>query len=191
MPVAVSMPGVVGRWPTFAFGVLGENNTCVFRLPPCTSHRSLRLFLEWFLRAGNEPLSDDETGIAIRVALHGAVFAEHEGCAWGITFHWLARIVANDGVVTAMTFPARIARVDPTGDDLLVPRLIFGIGEDASLHPESPFAIPASAILALFRLEVTQMLKDENCCPLLLGKLDNTGTHQMCHLLVHLLDLAP
>src|SRR5438128_6041697 len=27
MPVAVSMPGVVGRWPTFAFGVLGENNT--------------------------------------------------------------------------------------------------------------------------------------------------------------------
>ncbi len=24
MPVAVSMPGVVGRWPTFAFGVLGK-----------------------------------------------------------------------------------------------------------------------------------------------------------------------
>jgi hypothetical protein len=35
------------------------------------------------------------------------------------------------------------------------------------------------------------MLKDENCCPLLLGKLDNAGAHQMSNLLVHLLDLAP
>ena len=143
------------------------------------------------MRAGNEPLSNDETGIAIRVALHGAVFTEHEGCAWGIAFHWLARIVANDEVVAAMTFPARIARVDPTGDDLLVPRLIFGIDEDTPFHPESPFAIPPSAILALFRLEVAQMLKDEDRCPMLLGKLDNAGAHQKGNLLVHLLDLAP
>ena len=143
------------------------------------------------MRAGNQPLSNDETGIAIRVALHGAVFTEHEGRASCIAFHWLARMVANDEAVAAMTLLARIARVDPTGDDLLVPRLIFGIGEDASLHPESPFAIAASAILALFRFEVAQMLKDENGCPLLLGKLDNAGAHQVGNLLVHLLDLAP
>ena len=143
------------------------------------------------MKAGNEPLPDDETGIAIGVALHGAVFTEHEGCAWGIAFQRLARIVANDGVVAAVAFPACIPGGDPTGDDLLVPRLIFGIGEDASLHPESPFAIPASAILALFGLEVAQMLKDENGCPLLLGKLDYAGAHQVGNLLVHLLDLAP
>ena len=143
------------------------------------------------MRAGNQPLSNDETGIAIGVALHGAVFKEHEGCAWGIALHWLARIVANDEAVAAMTLPARIARVDPTGDDLLVPRLIFGIGEDTPLHPESPFAIAPSAIRALFGLESAQMLKDEDRSPLLSGKLDNAGTHQMGNLLVHLLDLAP
>src|SRR6266496_2706434 len=56
MPVAVSMPCEIGRWPGFAFGVLGESNTCLFRDPPCTSHRSMRLFLEGRLRAGNDPL---------------------------------------------------------------------------------------------------------------------------------------
>ena len=35
------------------------------------------------------------------------------------------------------------------------------------------------------------MLKDEDRCRVLLGKLDNAGTHQMGNLLVHLLDLAP
>jgi hypothetical protein len=87
------------------------------------------------LRAGNQPLSNDETGIAIGVALHGAVFTEHEGCAWRIALHWLARIVANDEAVAAMTLPDRIARVDPTGDDLRVPRFIFGIAEDTPFHP--------------------------------------------------------
>ena len=70
-----------------------------------------------------------------RLALHGAVFTEHEGCAWSIALHWLARIVANDEAVAAMTLPARIARVDPAGDDLLVPCLLFGIAEDTPLHP--------------------------------------------------------
>ena len=145
----------------------------------------------WFLRAGNEPLSNDETGIAIGVALHGAVFTAHEGCAWGIALHWLARIVAHEEAVAAMTFPARIARVDPTGDDLLVPCLIFGIGEDTPFHQESPFAIAPVAIRALFGLEVTQMLEDKDRCLLLSGKLDNAGTHQMGNLLVHVADLAP
>jgi hypothetical protein len=143
------------------------------------------------LRAGNEPLSNDKTGIAICVALHGAVFTEHEGCTWGIALHWLARIVANDEAVAAMTFPARIARVDPTGDDLLVPRLIFCVLEDTPLHPEGSFAVPPVAVRALFRLEVAQMLKDKDRSPLIAGKLDNTGTHQMGNLLVHLRDLAP
>ena len=143
------------------------------------------------MRAGNEPLSNDETGIAIGVALHRAVFTEHEGCAWGIALHWLARIVANDETVAAMTFPARIARVDPTGDDLLVPRLIFCVLEDTPFHPEGSFAVPPVAILALFRPEVAQILKDEDRCPLLAGELDNAGTHQMGNLLVHVADLAP
>ena len=78
MPVALSMPREVGRWPVFAFGILGERNTCLFRDPPCTSHRSMRLFLEWFLSAGDEPLSDHQTGIAIRMALHPTPLTEDQ-----------------------------------------------------------------------------------------------------------------
>ena len=130
---------------------LGREQHLSISTPSLHVAQGKRLFLAWFLRAGNQPLSDDETGIAIGVALHGAVFTEHEGCAWGIALHWLARIVANDEAVAAMALPARIARVDPTGDDLRVPRLIFGIGEDTPFHPESPFAIPPVGYTCPFR----------------------------------------
>ena len=92
--------------------------------------------------------------------------------------------VANKKAVAAMTLPARIARVDPTGDDLRVPCLVFGIGEDTPFHPESPFAIAPSAIRALFRLEVVQILKTRIAASCSVGELDNAGTHQMGNLLV-------
>ena len=72
-----------------------------------------------------------------------------------------------------------------------IPCLIFGIAEDTPLHPESPFAIAPSAIRALFRLEIAQVLKDEDRGPLLSGELDNASAHQMGNLLIHVADLAP
>ena len=67
---------------------------------------------------------------------------------------------------------ARIPGVDPAGDDPLVPRFVFGVGEDPSLHPESAFAISPVTICALLWLEVAQVLKDQDAGPPLSGELD-------------------
>ncbi len=61
--------------------------------------------------------------------------------------------------MTASTFSARIARIDTAGDDSFIPRLVFGVLEDAALHPEGPFAIAAMAVLAFGRFKVAQVLK--------------------------------
>src|SRR5260221_808559 len=128
MPVAVSMPCVVERWPTFALGVLGENNTCLFRDSACTSHSRRRLFFGGFCVALNQALTDDQTGIAIGMAAHLARLAEHQRCTGSIAFHGLSCVVANDRGMTAMAFSGRVVRVDPAGDDSSVPRFIFGEG---------------------------------------------------------------
>ncbi len=93
--------------------------------------------------------------------------------------------------MTAVTFPARIGRVDSAGNDPDVPRLVFGVIEDTSLHPVGAFVVSPATILALLRLEVAQVLKDEDARLMSLGELDNTGAHQMGNLLIHLPDLAP
>src|SRR6266481_7771595 len=85
----------------------------------------------------------------------------------------------------------RVARLDPARDDLLSPRLIFGVREDAPLHPVGAFAVPPVAILPLLRAQVPQVLEDEDASPLLAGELDNPGTHQMGDVLIPVADLAP
>src|SRR6266496_1147276 len=89
------------------------------------------------------------------------------------------------------TFSTGIPRVDSTGDDPLVPRLIFAQLEDASLHPECSFAIPSVAIFAPVWLQVPKVLKDQDSSPVLLGKLDNANAHEMRDVLVCIVDLAP
>src|SRR5713101_2786815 len=138
----------------------------------------MRFFLERSLIAGDEPLTDDQTGITICVPLHPAVRAAYQGCARGIAFCSLPSIVANHETMTAVTFPARIGRVDSAGNDPDVPRLVFGVIEDTSLHPVGAFAVSPATILALLRLEVAQVLKDEDARLMSLGELDNTGAHQ-------------
>jgi hypothetical protein len=151
----------------------------------------MRLFLGGVLRAGDEPLTDDETRIAIRVPSHGTRRTEHERCPWGVAFDRVPLGIANDRGMAAMTRSGRVARIDPARDDLLSPRLIFGVREDAPLHPVGSFAVPPVAILPLLRAQVPQVLEDEDGSPLRAGELDNTGTHQMGYVLIHVADLAP
>src|SRR6266851_7800637 len=98
------MPCVIGRWPTFALGLLGEHNTCGLLHSACTSHSSMRLFFERFCVALNQTLTDDQTGIAIGMSSHLALWAEHQGRAGCIAFRGLSRIVANDRSMAAMAF---------------------------------------------------------------------------------------
>ena len=151
----------------------------------------MRLFLERSLRASNQTLPDDETGIAIRIAAHGACFTEHERRSRGIACYRLSLGVADHQTLATSAFSGRIPGVDPAGDDPLVPRFVFGVGEDPSLHPESAFAIAPVAIFALLWLEVVQVLKDQDGCPLLSGELDNTSADQVREVLICLSDLAP
>src|SRR5438034_2704865 len=136
MRVVVSMPGIRERWSLFAFGILGEGNTCGFLHPPCTSHRSRRLFLERFLIAGNEPLPNDQTGISIGISAHLTLLAEAKRSARGISLDGLPLSIANDQAMASSTFSGRITRVDAGGQDTQVPRLVFGEVEDPPLHPE-------------------------------------------------------
>src|SRR5260370_38574749 len=93
--------------------------------------------------------------------------------------------------MAAMTLSGCVARVDPARDDLLIPRLIFCILEDAPLHPVGSFAVPPVAILPLLRAQVPQVLEDEDTSPLLAGELDNTGAHPLGYLPIHIAALAP
>src|SRR5579864_948932 len=151
----------------------------------------MRLFLAGVLRAGDEPLTDDETRIAIRVPSHGTRRTENERCASCVAFDRVPLGIANDLGMAAMTLSGCVARVDPARDDLLIPRLICCVLEDAPLHPVGSFAVPPVAILPLLRAQVPQVLEDEDRSPLLAGELDNTGTHQMGYLLSQVADLAP
>src|SRR5258708_4560898 len=119
----------------------------------------MRLFLERFEGAGNEPLPNDQTGISIGISAHLTLRTEAERRARGIALFGVPLGVAHNQAPATMAFSGRIARVDPAGQDPLVVRLILGVFEDPPLHPVSPFGIPPAAIFALFRAEVPQMLE--------------------------------
>src|SRR5258708_5279050 len=93
--------------------------------------------------------------------------------------------------MAAMAFSGCVARVDAASDDLLIPRLIFGVLEDTPLHPERSFAIAPAAILPLFWLQVSQVLKHQDSCLMLCRELNNTGAHQMRDVLIGMSDGDP
>jgi hypothetical protein len=96
----------------------------------------MRLFLLRVLRTGNQALPDTQTGIAVGVSAHSALLAVEQGSAGGVAFAGLSLVVVNDSRMAAMTFSARIARIQPARDDAAcIPRLIFAVPEDAALHP--------------------------------------------------------
>jgi hypothetical protein len=103
--------------------------------------------LRLFLVTSDEPLTDDETGIAIRMTPHLAVWTPDQGRTRAIAFFWLPLRIADHRRVATSTFPAGVTRVDPTGDDALIPRFVLGVFEDAALHPVGAFLIAATAIL--------------------------------------------
>jgi hypothetical protein len=93
--------------------------------------------------------------------------------------------------VTTSTFPTGIAWIDPAGDDALAPCLIFGVLEDAPLHPEGSLAVSTTAIRASLGFEGAEVLKHQDGRPMVMSKLDNASTHQVRERLIDVLDLAP
>ncbi len=192
MRVTVSLPCLAGRWPTSAFGVLGGGNTCLFRDSASTSASSMRLFFERFCIALKQALSDPETGISVGMIAHLARFAQHQSRTWSIACTRLAGIVAHDQAMTAVTLTTCVARIHAAGDHAAcIPRLIFARAENAALHPVGAFGVATTPIPALFRLEIAQMLEDENACSMRGCELDNTRAHQMRHMLVAMAYLGP
>ena len=88
-------------------------------------------------------------------------------------------------------FSTRISWIDSARENAFGIRFVFGVLEDPSLHPESPFAIASVTILPSGRFEIAQVLKYQDARLVLFGKLDNTSTHQMRDMLIDLVDLPP
>jgi hypothetical protein len=93
--------------------------------------------------------------------------------------------------MTASALPTGVAGIDTTGEDALVPRLVPGVIENAAFLPESAFAVAPTAIGALLRFELAQVLKNENRRSVLLGKLHNASTELVGQVLIGIPDLAP
>src|SRR5258708_36254789 len=125
------------------------------------------------------------------MAAHTARGTPHKWSTRSIAFCRLALRIAHDLCPAAGTGSAGIPGIDAGGDDALVPRLVFGVLEDATLHPESPFPVAPATILAFRWLEGAQMFKHQNRRPMLLGKLDNVSTDEVGDLLIACADLAP
>ena len=86
----------------------------------------MRLFLQRFLGALDQALPDSQTGIAVGMVAHLALWAQAQRRPGRVSLNRLALIVANDGRVTAMAFPARIARIDAARDETAcIPRLVL------------------------------------------------------------------
>lgn len=110
-------------------------------------------FLSGCLITCYQTLTDHQTGIPIRMASHTASRTEHQWRTRGIAFDGLPRCIASDKGRATSTFSTGISGIDTGRDDPFIPRLVFGVGEDTSLHPESAFAIASAAILALLGFE--------------------------------------
>ncbi len=115
----------------------------------------MRLFLQRFLVALDQALPDSQTGIPVGMVAHLALWAQAKRRTGRVSLNRLALIVANDGRVTAMAFPARIARIDAARDDTTcIPRLVLRVLENAPFHPVCAFPVAAARILAFFRAQV-------------------------------------
>jgi hypothetical protein len=93
--------------------------------------------------------------------------------------------------VATSAFPTGVAWIDPAGDDALVPCLIFGVREDAPLHPVGPLAVSPAAIRTLLGFEIAEVLKHQDARPVVVSKLHNASAHKMRERLIAVFDLAP
>src|SRR5690349_845801 len=125
------------------------------------------------------------------MALHPTLGAKDQGSARGIALERLPCGIANEFLATACAFATRVAGVDAGGNDPLIPGFVFGVLENASLHPEGSFAIAPFAVLALLCFELAKMLEDQDRCFLFFGKLNNASTHQVRKVLIGMADLPP
>src|SRR5258708_28684030 len=125
------------------------------------------------------------------MALDATMMAQNQRSTLSIPLCRLPLLIACHQAVTTSTFPTGVAWIDPAGDDALVTCLIFGVLEDAPLHPEGSLAVSPTAILASLRFEVAEMFKHQDGRPVVMSKLDNTSTHQVRERLIAVLDLAP
>src|SRR5258708_13023102 len=110
------------------------------------------------------------------MALHTTLMTQNQRSTLSIPLCRLPLLIACHQAVTTSTFPTGVVWIDPAGDDALVPCLIFGVLEDAPLHPEGSLAVSPTAILASLRFEVAQMLKHQDHRPLVMTKLHNATT---------------
>lgn len=157
----------------------------------------MRLFLWFFwlwclVIASHESLTNLEAGVAVSMPTHLAVWTDDQRCTHVISLFWLPLRIANDLRTTTSAFPAGILRIDPTGDDpRLVPCLVFGVAEDATLHPEGSFLIASAAVATFFRFEMAEMFKHQNGGSLLSGELDDTMADLVRNILVTVRDFLP
>src|SRR5258708_12435862 len=125
------------------------------------------------------------------MALDATLMTQNQRSTLSIPLCRLPLLIACHQAVTTSTFPAGVAWIDPAGDDALVPCLIFGVLEDAPLHPEGSLAVSPTAILASLGFEVAELLKHQDGRPMVMSKLDNATTHPQLDRLTAVLAPVP
>ena len=145
----------------------------------------------WFLIAIHEPLAYLEAGIAVGMPAHLAGWTHDQGCTHLVALFGLPLRVANYLRTTAGAFPAGIPGVDPAGDDTgLVPRLVFGVAENAALHPEGSLHVSSVTIPAFLRFQIAEVFKHQKRGSLRTCELDNAVADLVGKILVTMIDFA-
>ena len=140
-----------------------HNFCCAQFLPPMRRTGAMPVTL--CMPCGKDRWSDHAFGVlaecnTCRFLYPTALRTQHQWSTWSIALGRLTCPIAKNLRMTARTFPTGIARTHPTGDDPRIPSLVFGVLENASLHPVRSFHVAPMAILARARFEVAQMLKN-------------------------------
>lgn len=91
------------------------------------------------------------------------------------------------------TLPAGVVRTDPAGNQPFpcLPCLVAGVVQYFASEPVASLFVSLTAIAALNRLEVAQMLKHDDAGSLLAGKLHNAVTDLMGYVLIQMPYLLP
>ena len=125
------------------------------------------------------------------MAAQAALGAEHERHSGGIALFGLTLSITHNASTAARALPACVARTHAAGDDPLMPRLVFGVPEDAPFHPESPLAIAPAAIPAFLWSKLREVFKHQDGRSLLLREIDNAARNQVGKCLITGAGTAP
>lgn len=120
-----------------------------------------------------------------------ALGAEHQRRTGGIALFRLTLSIAHNEAMAARALTACIARTHAAGDDPLMPRLVFGVPEDAPFHPEGPLAVAPAAIPAFLWSKLREVFKHQDGRSLLLREIDKAAGNQVGKFLITGSDLAP